>query len=137
MLVDTCVLSEVQHPRGDANVKAAFAALPGDAIHLSVVTIGELTKGITALAPGARRRGLTDWLAQIIQNTEGRLLPVSLPVATRWGEVTARAASKGRAVPPADGLIAATAIEHGLRVMTRNVADFEPTGVLTVNPWER
>lgn len=136
MLIDTCVLSEIQHPRGDAGVKAKFAALPNEQIHISVITIGELAKGIARLEPGARRRGLRDWLDAVVTAAGPRLLSVDLDAARGWGEITARAAAAGRTVPPADGLIAATALTHGLRVMTRNVADFEPTGVLTVNPWE-
>lgn len=136
MLIDTCVLSEIQHPRGDVGVKAAFAALPNEHIHISVITIGELAKGVARLEPGVRRRGLGDWLAAVVAAAGPRLLSVDLDVARSWGDITARAAGVGRTVPPADGLIAATAIQHGLTVMTRNVVDFEPTGVRTVNPWE-
>jgi predicted nucleic acid-binding protein len=135
-LVDTCVLSEVQREQGNPQVRAQLEALPADDIFLSVLTIGELRKGIDKLKAGARKRSLDAWLEQMIVAAEDRLLELDLETATIWGEVTAKCEKKGKPIPAIDGLIAATALRHGLHLMTRNVDDFEATGVMLVNPWE-
>jgi predicted nucleic acid-binding protein len=134
-LIDTCVLSELRQPHPSPRVTAHFAALANDDIFLSVVTIGELRKGIDQLRAGSKKSGLETWLQQLVSATSGRLLPIDLETASLSGELAAKAAKAGRPVPAIDCLIAATAIQHGLHLMTRNVADFEPTGVLLVNPW--
>jgi predicted nucleic acid-binding protein len=136
MLVDTCVVSEVRNPRGDQNVRDAFIALDPNQVHLSVVTIGELRKGVE-LAPSADfKRVLAESLDRLESMHGERILSIDRTVAHIWGEITARARNNGFEIAAADGLIAATAIRHGLTVMTRNTRDFEPTGVLLVNPWE-
>jgi predicted nucleic acid-binding protein len=135
-LVDTCVLSEIQRPQGNPRVREQFQALAPETIFLSVLTLGELKKGIEKLKPSAKKKLLSEWFDQVIDSAGDRILPVDLETATIWGEITAKAAAKGKQVPSVDGLIAATAIKHGLHLMTRNVADFEPTGVMLVNPWE-
>lgn len=117
-------------------MKAHFSALADDDIFLSVITIGEFRKAIDQLKAGKKRSGLEAWLQQLVSATSGRLLPIDLETATLWGELAAKAAKAGRPLPAIDCLIAATAIQHGLHLMTRNVADFEPTGVLLVNPWQ-
>mgnify|MGYP002641644890 CR=1 FL=1 len=134
-LIDTCVLSELRRPHPNQRVIAHFSALADDDIFLSVVTIGELRKGIDQLKAGKKKRELEAWLQQLITATAGRLLSIDLETATLWGELAAKAATAGRPLPAIDCLIAATAIQHGLHLMTRNVADFEPTGVLLVNPF--
>ena len=135
-LIDTCVLSELRRPHPSPRVKAHFSVLADDDIFLSVFTIGELRKGIDQLKAGKKKSGLEAWLQQLVSATPGRLLPIDLETATLWGELAAKAAKAGRPLPAIDCLIAATAIQHGLHLMTRNVADFEPTGVLLVNPWQ-
>ena len=105
-------------------------------LFLSVLTVRELTKGIALLAPGRRKKSLSDWLLTLEQNYGERILPVDTETARIWGELSATAQQRGRAVASSDGLIAATAIRHGLHVMTRNVADFRETGALLINPWE-
>jgi len=135
-LVDTCVLSEVQRPKGDPRVRARLAALAEDDIYLSVLSMGEIRKGIDKLRPSARKRSLNAWHAQLTMTAAERILAIDLEAALIWGEIAAKAEKRGRPIPSIDGLIAATALRHGLRVMTRNVSDFEPTGVLLINPWE-
>ena len=134
-LVDTCVLSEIQRAGGEPLVREAFVAIPPDDIFLSVLTVGELRKGVDKLRASHRKRSLATWLDQVIMAAGHRVLPIDLETATIWGEISARLEGKGRRIPAIDGLIAATAIRHGLHLMTRNVTDFEPTGVLLVNPW--
>lgn len=136
VLLDTCVLSEL-NKKGPAaeKVRRAVSELPDTAIYLSVVTLGEIAKGVALLDAGARQRELLSWLNGLESDFSDRLLSVDSDTARVWGELTARAQRQGRTVHVADGLIAATALSHGLHVMTRNVTDFEPTGALMVNPW--
>ena len=135
-LVDTCVLSEVQRKQGNALVRARFEAIPDEDVYLSVLTLGELRKGINKLRASAKKRELAAWLEQLVLSAGNRILPIDLETALIWGEVTAKCEKKGRPIPAIDGLIAATALRYGVHLMTRNVADFEPTGVMLVNPWE-
>lgn len=135
-LIDTCVLSEVRRPQANPAVVERLDALAESDLFLSVVTIGEIVNGIGRLAQGKRRHALEEWLGQIEQLHAPRILPVDLETGRLWGEVTAKAAGQGRAIPVADGLIAATALRHGLHLMTRNSPDFQATGVLMIDPWE-
>jgi hypothetical protein len=115
---------------------ARLWAVPDADLFLSVITLGELVNGISRLVPGPKRQGLEQWLAQIEQLHAARILPVDLEVARIWGEVTASAAANGHIVAAADGLIAATAIRHGLHLMTRNTPDFQATGAMLLDPWQ-
>jgi len=136
ILVDTCVLSEVRHPKGNPAVRQRFDTLAPESIYLSVITIGEITKGIDKLKAGSKRRTLETWLEQLTAVAGDRLLPIDAETAAIWGEITARSEKAGRPLPTSDGLIAAAAIQHGLHLMTRNVNDFAPTGALLINPWD-
>ena len=136
ILLDTCVVSEVRRKGGLARVQQQVEAIRNRDLFLSVLTVRELTKGIALLAPGRRKKSLSDWLLTLEQNYGERILPVDTETARIWGELSATAQQRGRAVASSDGLIAATAIRHGLHVMTRNVADFRETGALLINPWE-
>lgn len=135
VLLDTCVLSEIKKPDCNRQVRQAVSEIPDASIMLSVVSLGEIAKGVELLDVGARQRGLQSWLNGLETDFAERVLPVDTETARIWGELTAQAQRKGRTVHAPDGLIAATAIRHGLHVMTRNVSDFEPTGALLINPW--
>lgn len=135
VLIDTCVLSEVRRPQANPRVRSLVAAVPEADLFLSVVTIGEIVNGIVRLAPGQRRRDLETWLMQLEQLHASHILPIDTETARIWGEVTAKAAQQGRVIPAADGLIAATAMRHGLHVMTRDTPDFQTAGVLVIDPW--
>lgn len=135
-LIDTDVLSEARKPDGNAMVRQRLAAAEPDDLYLSVISIGEISHGIARLPSGPKRRELEAWLSVTERHFADRILPINRDIAQLWGEITARAANAGRTLHAADGLIAATALHHGLRIMTRNVKDFEATGVLLSNPWE-
>ena len=98
--------------------------------------MGELEKGIERLAAGKRKQELRAWLERIQTTTEGRVLDVDSPVAREWGRLLARAEQQGQPLPAIDALIAATAVVHGLVVVTRNTADMVPTGARVLNPWQ-
>ena len=110
-----------------------FAAADDHRLHFSVLSIGEIRKGIEKLEQGKKRAVLGDWLAQVLLPWFGpRLLPVDLAVAERWGRLCVEA---GRPLPAIDSLLAATALAHELTLVTRNLSDFELPGVRVVNPW--
>ena len=135
VLLDTCVLSELRLPKINAGVREAFDALDSDDLFVSVLSVGEIAKGIALLQEGRKKRELRTWLLTMERFYSNRLLPVDLETSRIWGEITAAAQRMGRQIPTGDGLIAATARRHGLHVMTRNTADFEATGALLINPW--
>jgi len=132
-LLDTNIVSELVRAKPDTAVLKWFEAVPDQALHLSVLSLGEIRKGIELLKDGARKEKLRLWLEQELTSWfEGRLLPVSAPVADRWGRLLAEA---NRPVPAIDSLLAATAMHHELRLVTRNVGDFRFQGLEVVNPW--
>jgi toxin FitB len=135
VLLDTCVLSEVRHPEGDIRVRRAVEAIANENLFVSVVSVGEIAKGIAMLEESRRKRLLRAWLQTMEQEYADRVLPIDLETSHMWGELTAAAQKAGKIVPASDGLIAATARRHGLQVMTRNTGHFEPTGVSLINPW--
>jgi predicted nucleic acid-binding protein len=135
VLLDACVLSELRHPTGHPSVRRAVEALESDSLFVSVVSIGEIAKGIALLRESKNQRELQAWLQALERYYADRVLPVDLETSHTWGELTAAAQRAGKIVPASDGLIAATARRHGLHVMTRNTAHFAPTGVLLLNPW--
>jgi len=137
VLLDTCVISELQREKGDARVRARVDAIRSRDLFLSVISVGELTKGVALLARGMKKEALREWLLALEQDYAERILPVDAETARIWGELTATARGRGKTVSACDGIIAATAIRHGVHVMTRNVSDFAETGAMLINPWER
>jgi predicted nucleic acid-binding protein len=135
-LWDTCVLSDLGKPNRNPLVVEYLASMRTEDTYISVVTVGEIEYGLKRLPDGRRRQQLEEVMEQIISEFAARILPVSVETARIWGQLSARVRQQGFDVETADGLIAATAIQHGMHVITRNVKDFEPTGVLIVNPWE-
>lgn len=135
VLIDTCVLSELRRPKGEPRVRRAVDSLESEDLFVSVVSIGEISKGIALLRESQNKRALAAWLLALERDYADRLLPIDLETSHIWGELTAIGQKAGKPVPVSDGLIAATAKRHGLHVMTRNTDHFEPTGVLIVNPW--
>lgn len=135
ILLDTCVVSELARPSPDPRVLRWFDALDDSSLHLSVLTLGEIRKGAELLDDGPRRDRVEAWLAELRASFADRILPVDDGVALCWGSISAATRRRGCVRPPIDGLIAATARFHGLVVATRNVTDFEGTGVGLVDPW--
>ncbi len=135
ILLDTCVISELGRTRPDQRVLAWFDPLRDEQLRLSVLSVGELQKGIDLLDAGARRVRLQGWLDGLVDLFSDRILPVDQDVARRWGAVSAACQRAGRPRPPVDTLIAATALCHGATLATRNLRDFAGTGVRVVDPW--
>lgn len=133
-LIDTNVISELVRAKPDAAVLDWFANTPDEALFLSVLTLGEIRKGVEKLADTQRREKLRVWLAHDLQDWFGpRILPIGPEVADHWGRLLALA---GRPVPAINSLLAATALHHDLRLVTRNIRDFAYAGLDVVNPWE-
>jgi len=133
-LLDTVVLSELRKPRRQRNhnVVRWLEKVSSQDLFVSVVTIGEIERGIERqrqLDPSFAER-LAVWVDTVLRTYEGRILPVDVAVARRWGRLSQRIGNKGL-----DLAVAATALEHGLTVVTRNVSDFEPTGVSVLDPF--
>ena len=133
-LVDTNVLSELRRKRPEPSVVAWFSERPRQSLFLSVLTLGEIRKGIERLNDAARQQPLQDWLeVELPRYFLGRVLPVDAGIADRWGRLQA---NPGRPLPAIDSLLAATALQHDLSLVTRNTADFEGLGVRLINPWQ-
>jgi toxin FitB len=135
-LLDTCVLTELRRPEGHPGVKAAVAELPDADLYLSVLTVGEIAKGIALLAAGRKKKALSSWLIGLETRFGDRILGIDGETARLWGELTARAQKSGIVIPGVDGLLAATALRHGLHVVTRNTRHFEASGALIIDPWQ-
>jgi predicted nucleic acid-binding protein len=136
-LLDTNVPSELVRPRPERKVKEWVAAQRLDTLFVSAVSFGELRKGIALREPGRRRDELEVWIHTDLSILfADRILNVTRSIAERWGVLEAQRQLAGRTLNVPDGLIAATALEHGLAVVTRNAKDFEGLGVSTLNPWD-
>lgn len=133
-LLDTNVISELIRPKASRRVLEWFREVPGEALHLSALTIGEIRSGVERLEAGPRREKLRVWLeTELLDWFEDRILPVDAAVADRWGRLLA---DVGRSVPAVDSLLAATALHHELRLVTRNAKDFAYPGLEVVDPWK-
>lgn len=136
-LVDTCVISELAKPAPDPHVLLWMAGCSEENLYLSVITFGELHKGIAKLAPSRRRDALHQWVEYELRERFGkRVLTITLPVVKIWGEIMGLAETRGYPMPAIDSLIAATGLAHDLIVATRNVTDMQDSGVSLYNPWE-
>ena len=133
-LLDTNVISELVRPKPSKAVLMWFENIPSDALHISVLTLGEIRKGVEHMPDSARREKLRLWLEHELADWFGnRVLPVDIAVADRWGRLIAQIV---RPVPSIDSLLAATALHHELRLVTRNQKDFGYPGLEVINPWD-
>ena len=134
-LLDTNAVSEPRRAAPDRGYLDWLSAQAPDDLAISALTFGELKRGVSALAPGRRRTDLEAWLTEGLVSFGDRILAVDLSVASVWASVAAHHRSMGRAVGVIDELIAATALAHGLTVVTRNARDFEGSGCDLLVPW--
>ena len=136
-LLDTNVLSEFARTgKPDRHVDRWLKSAPEESLFASVLTFGEIRRGIELLPPGKRRTQLEYWQDDLVATFESRLFPVTKTIADRWAVISAQAQRTGITLANIDGLIAATALSHDLTLVTRNVKDFIGIDVSLVNPWE-
>jgi predicted nucleic acid-binding protein len=136
-LLDTNCISEVVSPRPEQRVLDWLDRTDEALLHLSVLTLGEIRKGIAGLAQGKRRSQLETWLhSDLPARFSGRILTIDRLVADRWGLVVADGKRKGKTVASIDALLAATALHFGLTLVTRNISDFQTVHVSLLNLWQ-
>lgn len=136
-LLDTNCVSEAVRLRPEPRVISWLETAEESLLFLSVLTVGEIRKGVASLAPSKRRTLLETWLEiELPSRFSSRILSIDAAIADRWGSLTATAKSKGRALSIIDGLLAATVIHHNLTVVSRNDSDFVGLQVPIFNPWK-
>jgi len=136
ILLDTNVISEPLKLTADVAVLNWIDAQMIETLYLSTISLAELRFGIAALSPGKRRDTLhTSFEQRILPLFAGRILPFDAAASEAYAVLRARARAQGKAIAPADGYIAATAISHGLMVATRDTGPFEAAGLRVINPW--
>ena len=135
-LLDTCVISELVRPIPNENVISWLNKTPNERLSLSVITIGEIRKGITKLPDSRKKNQLTNWLNTLLEDYESRIFPINLTVAENWGNIQGHAETKGTPLTSVDSLIAAVALTHNLIIVTRNESDFIASNATILNPWK-
>ncbi len=136
-LLDTCVISELVAKQPNPRVLEWIDSVDADGIYISVITVGEITMGIEKLPNSKRRQELSDWLEnELLIRFQDNLIELDVDILIQWGKLNARLEINGQRAPAIDSLIAATALEQDLILVTRNVSDFLGTGVEILNPWE-
>ena len=136
-LLDTNIVSELVKPTPSPQVWTWVDSVPDWQLFISSLTIGELHRGIEQLPLSARRTKYEQWFNEgILKRYADRILAVDTAVMLRWGTLAASLLSSGRTLPAFDSILAATALTHDLRLVTRNTRDFAGTGVQLINPWQ-
>lgn len=136
-LLDTCVISELVTKQPTPKVVVWIDSVEEARLHLSVITIGEIRKGIEKLPDSARRTELETWLNEhLLVRFSGRIVNIEVGVMLKWGQLTGMLEKNGWPLPAVDSLIAAIALHQNFELVTRNEADFENTGVTIFNPWK-
>ena len=135
-LLDTNVISELISTQPNKHVIAWIDGIDDQLVYLSVITVGEIKRGIEKLVNSQRKESLNNWLNEdLLIRFDNKILVIDLPVILTWGRLIAKLEGQGRALPAIDSLIAATALHHDLNLVTRNEKDFDGTDVAVINPW--
>lgn len=135
-LLDTCIISELVKPSPNPMVLDWLHAIPSERLFLSVITIGEIRKGLTKLPDSKQKDKLTEWLNTLLEDYQDRIYAIDLTVAENWGVLQGNAEKSGMPMSSIDSLIAAIAYTHNLVLVTRNVSDFKATNLPLRNPWK-
>ena len=136
-LLDTSVISELVKKNPRRQVVDWIEGQEESALFLSVLTIGEIEKGIAKLPASPRKTRLISWVRHDLPaRFGGRLIPIDVRISSRWGAIAGESEKRGRPLPVIDSLLAATALVHGFEIVTRNLHDFEPCGVPCISPWD-
>jgi toxin FitB len=136
-LLDTCVISELVKAEPNASVLAWLQDADEDSLFLSVLTLGELEKGIARARDLLRKAKLINWVRRdLVERFRGRVLLIDVRIAERWGALVGESERRGAPLPVIDSLLAATSLQHDLTIVTRNTADMQRCGARCLNPWE-
>ncbi len=135
IMLDTCAISELRKPNPSRSFMAWFDGCDERLLYLSSVTLGELRYGIDLLPDGRRKNELLTWYSKLCLCYRGHIISPTLEVCEQWGVMRARRRVVGSPLAMADGLIAATALNSSMALVTRNTKDFEGLGVELINPW--
>lgn len=136
-LLDTCVISELAAKRPEPRVVGWIDGVNPNSVYLSVVTIGEIQKGIEKLQDPRRRGSLESWLQdELLIRFRDRIVALDTEILLQWGTLTGRLEARGTPMPAMDSLLAATALHGNLVLATRNENDFLSSGVQIFNPWK-
>lgn len=135
-LLDTCVVAEYKKPAPDRKVIEWLDAQIEESLFLSVLTVGEIEKGIVRLPVSKRRTDLENFLETLLIRFDRRIIALDTAILRRWAQLTGVLEVKGRVLPVVDSLLAATALEYDLTIITRNTSDFDETDVQILNIWE-
>lgn len=134
-LLDTCVISEFIKPSPNQNVVKWFKEQNNESIYLSVMTFGEIHQGISRLNDGRKKESLSEWLYNLEQSFNGRIIDIDIKLASCWGNMQGNLSKEGNKMPVIDSLIAATALNFDMTLVTRNIKDVEKSGVNLINPF--
>lgn len=135
-LLDTCVISELASAKPNQAVVNWIDELNEEDVYLSVVTLGEIRRGIDRLPASSKRKALDKWLQGILVRFQGKIISLDSPIILHWGSMVADLDKNGTPVPAIDSLIAASASYNRLTLVTRNVADFKNLKIQLLNPWK-
>ncbi len=135
-LLDTCVISELVKKKSNSNVIRWLESADDDSLFLSILTIGEIQKGISKLPDSNKKTFIQNWLDNdLINRFSNRIIDINIEIINIWGILIGKSESKGISIPTIDSLIGATAIAQNMTVITRNIRDIEKTGAKTLNIW--
>ncbi len=135
-LLDTCVISELVKKKSNNNVIRWLESADDDSLFLSILTIGEIQKGISKLPNSNKKTFIQNWLDNdLINRFSNRIIDINIEIINIWGILIGKSESKGISIPTIDSLIGATAIAQNMTVITRNIRDIEKTGAKTLNIW--
>jgi toxin FitB len=134
-LLDTNIISEIRKPVPSTRVLDWLSGITNEHLFISVVTLGEINRGITKLPAGKKKNDLIKWFDRVQEAYQYQTFSIDNDIALKWGELTARSEREGIILPVLDGLIAATAYVHGAILVTRNTKDFQSANIQVLNPW--
>jgi tRNA(fMet)-specific endonuclease VapC len=135
-LLDTCLISELVAKHPNQKVLDWLDDQVPETLYISIITIGEISKGISKITASKRKESLTKWLNETLPNRfKDRILGIDFATMVLWGNLVGQLEQNGRPLPAIDSLIAAIAIHNCLSLVTRNEKDFDGTGVVIINPW--
>jgi predicted nucleic acid-binding protein len=134
-LLDTNVISELVKPKPNHGVIDWIDNADESSLYLSVITLGEIRKGIASRDDLTRKARIESWFRALVDRFADRFLPIGADIAERWGRLAGDFRRRGISLPVIDGLLAATALQHDLTFVTRNIKDVRATGVESLDPW--